>query len=159
MQTKPQAEHEWLQKLVGDWGYELECPSGPNQPPTMHRGVERVRSIGGLWIVAEGQGEVPGGETATTLLTLGFDPARKRYVGTWVGSMMAQLWVYEGVLDPSGTLLPLETEGPNMAAPEKRAKYKDVIEFLSTDHRTLTSHMQGEDGKWQHLMTAHYRRQ
>lgn len=159
METAPQAEHAWLEKLVGEWAYELECSMEPGGAPTTFRGVERVRSIGGLWVVAEGEGEVPGKGTARTLLTLGFDPAKKRYVGTWVGSMMAHLWVYEGVLDPGGTILPLETAGPNMGAPDKTAKYKDVIEFLSDDHRTLTSHMQGEDGKWERIMTVHYRRQ
>jgi hypothetical protein len=37
-------------------------------------------------------------------------------------------------------------------------RYQDVIELKSDDHRTLTSHMQGEDGTWQPFMTAHYRR-
>jgi Protein of unknown function (DUF1579) len=38
------------------------------------------------------------------------------------------------------------------------AKYKDVIEFKSDDHRVLTSHMLADDGTWQPFMTAHYRR-
>jgi hypothetical protein len=37
-------------------------------------------------------------------------------------------------------------------------KYKDVIELRSDDHRVLTSHMLGDDGKWYGFMTAHYRR-
>jgi hypothetical protein len=38
------------------------------------------------------------------------------------------------------------------------AKYKDVVEFKSDDHRILSSHMLGDDGKWVTFMTAHYRR-
>jgi len=38
------------------------------------------------------------------------------------------------------------------------ARYKDVIEFKSDDHRVLTSHMLGEDEEWHGFMTAHYRR-
>jgi hypothetical protein len=38
------------------------------------------------------------------------------------------------------------------------AKYKDVIEFKSDDHRVLTSHMLGDDGEWHGLMVANYRR-
>jgi hypothetical protein len=38
------------------------------------------------------------------------------------------------------------------------AKYKDVIEWKSDDHRTLSSYMLTDDGTWQNFMTAHYRR-
>lgn len=37
-------------------------------------------------------------------------------------------------------------------------KYRDVIELVSDDHRTLTSHVLGDDGTWRKFMTAHYRR-
>jgi len=61
-----------------------------------------VRSLGGLWILAEGRGEMPGGAPATMLMTLGYDPAKNRFVGTWVGSMMTHLWVYQGWLNETG---------------------------------------------------------
>ena len=117
-----------------------------------------MRSLGGLWILAEGQGELPGGGAATTLLTLGYDPQQQRYVGTWIGSMMTHLWVYAGALDAAQRVLTLDTEGPNMAAPGTMAKYRDVIEFTSADHRVLTSYLLGEDGHWRGFMTATYRR-
>ena len=66
---QPQKEHQWLQKLVGEWTYEHECSMGPDQPSSKAQGIERVRSIGGLWTVGEGQGEMPGGQTATTIMT------------------------------------------------------------------------------------------
>jgi hypothetical protein len=55
-------------------------------------------------------------------------------------------------------VLTLDTEGPNVAAEGKMTKYKDVIELRSDDHRVLTSHMLGDDGKSYGFMTAHYRR-
>jgi Protein of unknown function (DUF1579) len=60
MQTEPQREHQWLQQLVGEWTYEAEATTDPGQPPSKFEGSERVRSLGGLWILAEGQGEMPG---------------------------------------------------------------------------------------------------
>ena len=105
-----------------------------------------MRSIGGLWVQAEGRGEMPGGGDLVMVLTLGYDPKKKRYVGTWVGSMMANLWVYDGALDATGKVLTLETEGPDMTAEGKTAKYKDVIEFKSDDHRVLTSHCWARTG-------------
>jgi hypothetical protein len=158
MQTEPQKEHQWLQKLVGEWTMEGECNMGPDQPASKHTGTEKVRSLGGLWTVGEGEGEMPGGGTATMIMTLGYDTIKKRYVGTWIGSMMAYLWVYDGELDASGRVLTLNAEGPNMMAPGQMMKYRDVIEFKSDDHRVLTSHALGEDGQWHQFMTAHYRR-
>jgi Protein of unknown function (DUF1579) len=80
-------------------------------------------------------------------------------VGTWIGSMMTHLWVYNGTLDTAGRVLTLNAEGPYMAAEGKIAQYKDVIEFKSDDHRVLTSHMLGEDGEWHVFMVANYRRE
>jgi hypothetical protein len=58
----------------------------------------------------------------------GYDP-QQRYVGTWIGSMMTHLWVYDGAPDAAGRVLTLHTEGPHMAAEGQMAQYKDVIEF------------------------------
>ncbi|MGH8507529.1 MAG: DUF1579 domain-containing protein [Gammaproteobacteria bacterium] len=158
MKTEPQKEHEWLQQLVGEWAYEHECSMEPGKPPEKFIGSESVKLLGGLWVLCEGRGEMPGGGMANTLMTLGYDPERKRYVGTFIGSMMTHLWVYDGALDGTGSVLTLDTEGPDMATEGKMAKYKDVIEIKSSDHRMLTSHMLGEDGEWHSFMTAHYRR-
>jgi hypothetical protein len=157
MHVEPQKEHQWLQKLVGEWTSEVEAAE-PGKPAEMCKGTERVRSLGGLWIVAEGQGEMPGGGTATMLMTLGYDPQARRFVGTWVGSMMTHMWVYDGALDAAERVLSLHAEGPDMSVEGKTAKYKDVIELVSDDHRVLTSHMLGDDGAWHQFMTAHYRR-
>ncbi|MGH7413125.1 MAG: DUF1579 domain-containing protein [Candidatus Rokuibacteriota bacterium] len=154
----PQKEHQWLQKLVGEWTSEADATMEPGKPPEKFKGTESVRSLGGLWILAEGQGEMPGGGAATTMMTLGYDPQRKRYVGTFIGSMMTHLWGYDGALDAAERVLTLETEGPSMAGDGKMAKYRDVIEFKSDDHRVLTSHMLGDDGTWHGVMTANYRR-
>lgn len=158
MFASPQKEHAWLQKLIGNWTSESECIGEPGQPSTKSRGTETVKTLGELWIVGEGQGEMPGGGTAKTMITLGFDPKRNRFVGTWVGSMMTFLWHYEGELDASGRVLTLNSEGPSFTDPAKQAKYQDIIEIKSDDYRTLSSRFLGEDGKWTHFMTAHYRR-
>lgn len=159
MYTQPQPEHAWLQKLVGEWTCESESVMGPGEPPQTFQGKETVRPLGGFWIIAEGQGEMPDGETACTLMTLGYDPHRKRFPGTWHGSMMSWQWVYDGELDESGRILTLNCEGPDMTGnPEKLVKFRDVHEFVSNDHRILRSYVLGDDGQWQQFMTTNYHR-
>jgi hypothetical protein len=131
---------------------------GPDAPPGKFTGTDSVRSLGGMWVVCEGQGEMPGGGVGKTIMSLGYDPEKKKYVGTFIGSMMANLWVYEGTVDAAGKALTLDTTGPNCAGGEGLVSYKDVIEFKSDDERTLTSHLRGEDGQWTAFMTATYRR-
>lgn len=155
---QPQKEHEWLQRLVGEWTYEHACDAGPEKPSQKTQGTETVRSLGGLWILGEGQGEMPGGGVARMIITLGFDSAANRFVGTWIGSMMTHLWVYDGALDAAGRVLTLSAEGPSFTDSGKTAKYQDVVEIISDDHRTLTSRTLREDGTWHEFMTAHYRR-
>jgi hypothetical protein len=156
---EPQKEHQWLQRLLGEWTTECEAVMGPDKPPETFRGTDSVRSIGRLWVACEGRGPGPDGGEAVTVMTLGFDPAKGKVVGTFIGSMMTHLWVYEGQLDAAGKKLTLDTEGPNFGTPGGgMVRYQDVIEFVTDDHRTLTSFMPGADGKWTQFMQAHYRR-
>ena len=153
---EPQAEHKWLQKLVGEWTMEGECSIGPDQPAMKSSGTESVRSIGELWTMGEGHGEMPDGSPALTFITLGYDPAKKRFVGTFIGSMMTHMWIYNGSL--SGNVLTLDTEGPDFSGGAGMVAYQDIIEFKSDDHRVLSSQLRDKDGNWQHFMTANYYR-
>jgi hypothetical protein len=156
--AKPQKEHDWLRKLVGEWTYETDAPAQPGTPAEKSTGTETVRALGDIWILGEGRGEM-GGAPALSLMTLGYDPQKRRFVGSWIGSMMTHLWVYDsGELDASGKVLTLNSEGPSMAGDGTMSRYRDVIELKSDDHRTLTGNMQNPDGTWQPFMTVDYRR-
>jgi len=159
MHAKPEKQHRWLERLVGDWTYETDAPAQEGKPAAKVRGTERVRSIGSLWIQAEGQGEMPGGDgPATSVMTLGYDTLRKRFVGSWVGSMMTTQWVYDGELDAEERVLTLNSEGPSVSGDGTMSKYQDVIEIKSNDVRTLTGQTLLPDGSWKPFMTVEYRR-
>jgi hypothetical protein len=158
MNVEPQAEHKWLERLVGEWTSEGEGNMGPDQPPHKFKGTESVRSIGGLWTMGEGRGEMPDGKPSVTIMTLGFDPVQKRFIGTFIGSMMTHMWIYNGTLDAAGKVLTLDTEGPDFSGGPAMVKYQDIIEFEDDDHRILKSQLRDKDGKWVHFMTAHYYR-
>jgi hypothetical protein len=150
----PRKEHEWLKQLAGEWDTESEMVMGPGKPTVKTKGTESTRLVGGFWSVSEHKGDFMGAPF-TGLMTVGYDPEKKKYVGTWVCSMCDRLWKYEGTAD--GKTLTLETEGP-CPGTGKLAKMKDVIELKSNDHKVLTSSMQTEDGKWVTFMTLNARR-
>jgi hypothetical protein len=155
MHATPQKEHQWLDQFIGEWMYESECSMEPDQPTSKSQGVEVVRSVGGLWIVAEGEGEMPDGEIGKTVMTLGYNPESDRYGGTFICSMCPHLWIYNGSLDTAKKMLTLDTEGPDCNQ-DSLAKYQDMIQFINDDHRILTSQILGDDGNWHHFMTGHY---
>ncbi|HTN00730.1 MAG TPA: DUF1579 domain-containing protein [Planctomycetaceae bacterium] len=159
MQTsEPQSEHLWLHQLVGEWSIESECVMGPDQPPMTTTGREVVRLLGKLWTIGESSGNAPGGGFES-IMTLGYDPQTKRFVGSFIASTMTHFWPYSGWLDASGRILTLDSEGPSFSGDGTMAKYQDIIEFITNDHRTLTARVQSPDGSWQQFMTAHYRRE
>lgn len=153
---KPVAEHEFLQQLVGEWTYECEMLMGPDQPAQKMSGTESVRGLGGLWVLCEGKGKMPDGGDATMMLTIGYDPALGKYVGTWLGSMMARLWVYD--ITREGNSLHMESDGPAFDDPKKTVRYRDSIEVISPDLRKFTSSFVGDDGNRITFMSSEYRR-
>jgi hypothetical protein len=153
MNGEPQTTHEWLQRLVGEWTWEMDAFE-PDGSPMKVTGSESVRLLGTMWALCEGRD----GESMSTLMTLGYDPEKGRFTGTFVGSMMTHIWIYDGELDASGTTLTLDTEGPSYEQEGTMTRYQDTIEFRGDDHRVLTSRFVGGDGQWKQFMTAHYRR-
>ena len=144
----PAKEHEWLKQLDGEWVTEADLVMGPGKVEKS-KGTEVTRSLGGFWSVGEYKGECMG-VPVTGLLTIGYDAQAKKYNGTWVCSMSDHLVKYEGTL--KGNVLTLDCECPNPAT-GKLVKMKDVIELKGKDHKTLTSSMLGDDGKWVTFMT------
>lgn len=154
----PTKEHQWLQQFVGEWETEAEITMDPKQPPMKGKGTESVRSLGGFWVVGEGTGTMDGMPgTMNSVLTLGYDPAKQKYVGSWIDSMTSILWQYEGSVDAKAKTLTLDTEGTCPMKPGI-SKFKEVTEFKDKDHRVFTSSIQGDDGKWTKMVTVNYRR-
>jgi hypothetical protein len=156
MYTKPEKQHEWLKQLLGEWTISNAIPG--EGPDCMSMGTESVKSLGDLWIIAEGTGPMPDGGTAYNRMTLGFDPAQGAFVGSWVGSMMTHQWIYRGQLDPEEKILTLESEGPDMEDQTKMGLYRDIIEIKDANTRLLSSEYRTEGGDWKRFMSLSYTR-
>lgn len=158
MQMEKSKEHEWLKKFLGDWTAKGEAPAGPDQPAMTWTASESGHLLGDIWLQVEGKHDMPDGNSASTQFMLGYDTKKKKFVGSWLGTMMDYFWVYEGELSADGKVLTLDSSGPRMDQPGKMAKYQDIHTFVSDTHRILTSQYQDDDGAWQQFMEAHYHR-
>jgi hypothetical protein len=156
---EPQHEnHQWLMQLVGDWEYTGVTTMGPGEEAHKSQGSESVRALGELWIMGDGVHTMSDGDQMLTVITLGYNNLTGRLFGSWVGSCMSGLWVYDGELDSNRKVLTLNCQGPSMEDHSKLINYQDIVELVSPDHRTLRSQMQREDGSWTEMMRADYKR-
>jgi hypothetical protein len=104
-------------------------------------------------------GDMGDGDQSTSVITLGYDPQKGRFVGTWLGSMITFLWHYDGELDAGGKVLTLNSQGPDMSgATDKLANYRDIIELADADHYILRGQAEAEDGSWTEFMRMDYYR-
>jgi hypothetical protein len=154
---KPTKEHQLLAQFAGEWKTRAEAAPAPGQEPLVCEGTESARLLGGFFLVGESQAEMMG-QPVESVLTIGYDTEKKKYVGTFVCSVGGELWQYEGTMDESGKKLTLNTEGPSMMDPTKRAKYREVLELKDKDHKVFTSEIETAEGKWQPMATVTYER-
>lgn len=148
-----EAEHEWLKQLAGDWAVDGEAEMGPDAGKVAMRWVEKARSFGDYFVVSDVAADF-NGMRWDARMTVGWDPAQKVFVGTWMDTTSHHLWQYRGSLDATRTKLTLEAKGPSMMDPTQTANYRDVTEILGPDRKRLTSWIQTPDGQWVSFMTA-----
>jgi Protein of unknown function (DUF1579) len=148
---KPTAEHAWLQQLVGDWDAQTEAYFEPGKAPIKTTGQESVKAIGDFWTATHVKSEMMGKPFIGTM-TLGYDPKKGKYVGTWVDSMTSKLWEYEGTVDESGKVLTLTSEG-ECPCTGKTTKFQESVELKDANHKVFTSKML-VDGNWVTTMVS-----
>ena len=146
-------QHQWLQKFVGSWTVESKGSMGEGQPEMVSKGTIESTSLGGFWVMNRMTADF-GGMGFTGVQTVGYDAAKKKYVGTWIDSTSGFMWKYEGFVDDSGKKLVLEATGPDMLDPAKMRLYRDSYEFKTSDDVITTSSMKKDDGTWTTFMTG-----
>ena len=147
----PEKEHAFLQKFVGNWETSMAATFGPDQPAVTCTGKITGKMLGGLWLVNEMESTMVG-QTVKGLQTVGFDPQKKKYVGTWVDSMMNYMWSYTGTVKDEE--LTLAAEGPSLEGDDKTTTYEDIYEFTSKNEIKITSRAKSASGEWVTFMTG-----
>lgn len=154
----PQHEHQWLKQLEGSWISEHDCVMGPDQPPIKTSGTAKGSTLGGLWLLFEMTGSMPGGAEHRSIIQLGYDPKQQKFVGSFISSCMTRLWPYAGTLDESGKVLTLNSEGPTFTDENVMAAYQDIIEIVDDNRFLFRSRLQTPDGQWVQFMEGTYER-
>lgn len=150
---EPGPEHEMLKKDVGTWDATVEMFMAPGAPPSVSKGTEVVTMLGGFWQITEFKSEMMGqpfeGRGAT-----GYDPAQKKFVGTWVDSMTPAYYTLEGTYDAAKKTMTAFMEGPDPSG--QVVKTKSVTEWTDADTRVFT--MYAPDGQSVSMRITYKRR-
>jgi hypothetical protein len=143
---KPGPEHELLKADAGTWDAVIELTMAPGAPPVKSTGVETsVLGCGGLCLITDFKGEMMPGQTFEGHGVSAYDPAKKKYVGSWTDSMSAGLSISEATYDAAAKKSTGWMEGPDMTG--KVMKMRSTVDYPDADHRVFTMYSTGPDGK------------
>jgi hypothetical protein len=142
---KPGPEHEVLKQDAGTWDAVVEVYMQPGAAPATSKGVEtNVMGCGGLCVVTDFKSDMMGtpfeGRGMST-----WDPAKKKYVGSWTDSMSTGLAISEGTWDAQTRTFTGWMEGPDMTGRTVRTKM--VGEYKPDGTRVFTAYGAPENGK------------
>ena len=101
-----------MAKTAGSWDATVKSwMQGPEAEPVVSKGVEVVKLMpGGLWLLSEFHGKFGEMEFHGAGQS-GFDPVKKKYVGTWVDSMETSIMTMEGDFDSQTKTLTMYAKG------------------------------------------------
>lgn len=146
-----------LKKDVGNWDCEIKFYADPNGDPSISKGTETNSAIGDKWVIGEFKGEMAG-VAFHGASQMGYDPSKKKYVGSWVDSASPFATQMEGTYDAATKSLTLIGIGKEPSGNEMKTKL--VTTYKDDDNRTMTMYMPGPggDNAWFKLMEVIYRR-
>lgn len=154
---KPGKEHELLKQFVGEWDAECSFAGDPNGAPMVMKGTQSSKmGLGGFWLLSEFKGEMFG-QPFEGRSTMTFSLLKKKYVGTWIDSMMPHIFASEGEVDAAGKVFSMVAEGMDMHT-GKPAKERWVFEIKGADEHVMTMYGPGADGKEAKTGTIVYKR-
>ncbi|MCI0334331.1 MAG: DUF1579 domain-containing protein [Planctomycetes bacterium] len=154
---EPTAQHKILKKDVGTWDAQVKIWPMPDAEPMESKGVEKNRLLeGGLWLITRFEGEVIG-TPFVGMGTFGYDPAEKKYIGTWVDTMTPHLMITKSDYDEKTKTMTgiAETRDPMTG---KKYNAKMISRYNDDGTRVMEMHRKGADGQEWKVMEISYQR-
>ncbi len=146
---KPGPEHAILKKFEGSWNATVSFAGGESKGTANYK-----MDLGGFYLRFHFKGDFGSAPFEGRGIT-GYDPAKKKYVGSWADSMSPHLRVTEGSFSKDGSTY-TETSGW-LGMDGKNHKIKTVHEFKDKDTIKFAIY-QVDDGKDQEMMKITYKR-
>jgi hypothetical protein len=149
------AEHHRLAESVGVWDAALVYTNDDGTAAKSSGISVRRQPLGEFWVVDNFTAQLMG-QAFKGQGTTGYDPAKKKYVGTWVDSLSPSIMVVEGNYDATGKILTMQGMGPS--ADGKPVMHKLVTTTKDQNTQVFEMFVPDADGKDQLLMTITYSR-
>jgi hypothetical protein len=139
--AKALPEHKILAADEGTWDATIKMyMGGPDAEPSVSKGTEVNEVLpGGLWVLSRFEGDF-GGMKFLGRGQFGYDPTKKKYVGTWIDSTSSILSVLEGEYDAKTKTMTFVGEGFD---PDHNAKFTQKMVTTAKDDgsRVFTLYM------------------
>jgi hypothetical protein len=151
----PGREQDLFKQDVGVWDATIEMTMEAGGKPNVTKGTETNTLLGGRWLISDFKGEMMGMPFQGHSV-MGYDPAKKKYTGTWVDSMSTTSSVLEGTYDPKTKTMTswMESPGPD----GKPVKIRSTSEWKDDDSRIFTMHSPAGQGDEFAMMKITYKR-
>ena len=157
---KPLPEHKILAAEAGTWDATIRMyEKGLDADPSVSKGSEVNEVLpGGLWVLSKFEGDF-GGMKFLGRGQWGYDPVKKKYVGTWLDSTSTVLSLLEGEYDAKTKTMTFVGDGYD---PVQKAKFsqKMVTKTKDDGSRVFTLYMkfEGQPAEVKFLEIAYTRR-
>ena len=152
---RPGPEHKKLAAYAGTWDAAVEM-ADPTGQVTKSKGVSELKvGPGGLWLLEHFQADF-GGTPFEGHGHNGYDPAKGKYVATWIDAWSTSPMILEGGYDKDGKVLTMTGTAPGMDGKPVLTRYVTTHQDANTD--VFEMYMPGPYGKEMKVLTITYTR-
>lgn len=156
---EPTDEHRLLQRNVGVWDVAGKIWMFPDQPPIEFTATDTVTAVGPFWIAAHFDSRLPTGEPGFSgVAQSGFDPAKGRFVSTWIGTIQPAMDLFEGTYDPAARVLRMESVGAGGGPYGPSTRFRSEEESISADERVFRMWASADGVPEHQIVEYRYRR-
>jgi hypothetical protein len=142
----PSAEHAKLKAWAGTWDTVDRARMAPEEAFTEENGMHTVKlDLSGQWLISDLETRLFG-MPYRAHMQIGYDPVRKKYVGTIINSLSPELTLMEGGFGEDGKVLTMHYGAPDPIT-RQPGKQRATWEMLEEKKAVMRIYMTAPDGK------------